>query len=137
MHLPSQSMAHEFPHDTISMFFFCVFLDGIGNISYPVAGNGLFNSLIQGFFGNTNELSDLFSGIADSECVSMIAMETVLINADIDRNDISLFQFIFIGEAMYHHVVYGNAGIERISFIVQERRDRFVVADKITDRFIE
>src|SRR5690606_19244131 len=52
MHLSSHTVPDQFLHHTVT-FFLTMALNGITDVSYPVSGQYLFDSFVQGFFRNT------------------------------------------------------------------------------------
>ena len=106
MQISAQSMPYQFPHYAIAMFFFCMFLYGKGNITYPVTGNCFFNSFIQRFFGYPDQLHNLFTGITNRKGIGMITMITILITPQYQPKQYRLpsIRFYWENHAPPHHL---------------------------------
>ena len=122
MHFSADTVSDHFSHYRESVFF-GVMLNGVTYIAERNAFSDCLDGFEKAFFGDVDEFFLFGGNFPYAERSRSIAVESAVISAQIDADELSLFYNYFIGRnTVNYHIVYRYACRRGISVIIKTRR---------------
>ena len=108
MHLFSYAMTDKLTNNTVTGTL-AVCLNSITHISKTLTCTCIADSLIERLFGNLEQVPDLFTDLANTECVAGITIEAIEKSSAIYRDDIAILQHFLTRNSMNDNIIYRSA----------------------------
>src|SRR5437588_8816163 len=112
-------------------------LDGVRDVTDPVAGPRLLDAGSKGFLSHLEQAGGLGIDLADAESERAVRDEPGKRDADVDRDEVALLDPVAARDAVDDHRVRRDARPPRKAAVALRRRDAAVLADELLRDAVE
>ena len=136
MHRLAHAVTDVFPDDGVPVAFH-ILLNGCGDIHQPVALLRVADPLEKALPGHIDQVLGFRRDVSAGEGSRTVSVKSSDIGSHIHADDVALLQHPFARDTVDDLIVDADAGAGRIAVIVEEGRDRALLADKVFHRTVD